>query len=104
MKKKPSQSDSVPGATIRGTYNTYEDRTRRDLVKALGHVVDLELEDLVQIEIGGWGTLLKLNCRKGVEVSVKHNPDGSTRIYLTKPAKQKELNKSVAAIVEGITK
>ena len=48
----------VPAATINGKYSTYENSQKRDLVCALGHVVDLELEGLVSIEIGAWGTQL----------------------------------------------
>lgn len=85
MKNQKSQkenSETIPAATIRGTYNTYEDRKRRDLVKALGHVVDLELEKMVNIEVGGWGTKLKLTCPKGVNITTKTQEDGSTIMWI----------------------
>ena len=72
----------VPAPTIRGSYNTYEDRTRRDLVDALGHVVDLELEGLVSIEAGAWGHALRLYVKPNVEVTIKDLPDGRKKIYL----------------------
>ncbi len=75
----------VPGPTICGTYNTYEDQTRKSLVDALGHVVDLELENLVQIEMGGWGTNLKLTCMPGCTVSTKTLEDGRKQIRIKPP-------------------
>ncbi len=75
-------NNKVPGPTIRGTYNTYEDRTRKDLVEKLGHVVDIELENLVQIEVGGWGTNLRMKCAKGIQVFTKINEAGETIIRI----------------------
>lgn len=86
MATKQKKSKSVPGATIRGTYNTYEDMKRRDLVKALGHVVDLDLEEMLRIEVGGWGTGLRLLAAKGVKVTTEAVPDGRTKLYLTRSA------------------
>lgn len=73
----------IPGATIRGTYSTYEDMKQRNLVDALGHVVDLRLENLAQIEVGGWGTALKIKISKEAKVSQRTNKDGGVEIYIS---------------------
>lgn len=73
----------LPGATIRGTYATYEDSSQRSLVEALGHVVELNLERIVRVEMGGWGTKLKLITAKDVKVELVPQPNGQTKIYLS---------------------
>ncbi len=83
MKSKKKQPEVLPGSVIRGTYNTYEDTTRRDLVKALGNVVDLELEKIVQIEVGGWGTNLKLTLEDNVDAKMIKLKNGKIQIVLT---------------------
>jgi hypothetical protein len=83
---KPKKEKTVPGPTIRGTYNTYENRRRRSLVADLGHVVDLELEQMLSIEVASWGTSLVLRLQKGVTFSIRTLPDGTTKIYFTRRA------------------
>lgn len=78
MNEKPK----VPSPTIRGTYNTYENMTNKDLVQALGHVVTLHLENIAMIEIGSWGTTLKIKTPPGIKVHVKSDTQGNT-IYLS---------------------
>jgi len=50
----------IPAATIRGTFSTYEDSHQRDLVEALGNVVDMNIEGMAQIELGSWMSGLKI--------------------------------------------
>ena len=50
----------IPAASIRGTYSTYENMKQRSLNQRLGNVVDLRLENMAMIEIGGWGTTLRI--------------------------------------------
>ena len=73
----------VPAATINGKYSTYENSQKRDLVCALGHVVDLELEDLVSIEIGAWGTQLKIRFLPGTKI-VHEFIDGVTTMRVSR--------------------
>jgi len=73
----------VPAATINGKYSTYENSQKRDLVHALGHVVDLELEDLVSIEIGAWGTQLKIRFLPAAKI-MHEIKDGITTIRVSR--------------------
>ena len=78
---KNQKQKRVPAATVRGTYSTYENSKQRSFNNRLGNVVDFELEQLCTVEIGGWGSLLKIRCKPKVsaEVNIK---DGLTTVYL----------------------
>lgn len=73
----------VPAATIRGTYSTYENSKQRDLVKRLGHVVDLRLEGLAMIELGNWMSGLKIICPRNVRITTTIKKDGSAELFLS---------------------
>lgn len=77
--------EHVPSPTIRGDYSTYEDRTRRNLVDAIGHVVDLRLEGMATIEIGGWGSCLKIIPLDGCKATI--DDKGCVRIVHLKGRK-----------------
>jgi len=77
-----NNENKVPGPTIRGTYSTYEDSRQRDLNEILGHVVDFTLEKVVQIELGAWGTKLKLIIPENVKIEMVKEDGKPTRIYL----------------------
>lgn len=81
---KNKKQKEIPGATICGKYNTYEDMRYRDLQTILGNVVELDLENLVKIEIGGWGTGLRLTCPKGVSIELRKTEAGGTKLFLTR--------------------
>lgn len=78
MKTKPQ----VPAATIRGKFNTYENMKFQDLVEKLGHVVTLDLESICRVEIGGWGTMLRLTIPKGIGVKLSTTKQGESLILL----------------------
>jgi hypothetical protein len=72
---------TIPAATIRGTYSTFESRKQRDYVKELGHVVDFTVEKMIRVEIGAWGNSVNvLTVGKNVTVSVMAQPDGTTKV------------------------
>jgi hypothetical protein len=43
--------------------------------------VGLNLENLIKIEIGGWGTNIKVSSSKDVKVSLSTKSDGSTTVF-----------------------
>jgi len=53
-RNKNMNKDTIPLATIRGTFSTYEDSKQQDLVSKLGHCVDFTMENMVKVELGGW--------------------------------------------------
>ena len=72
----------IPAATIRGTFSTFEDSKQQDLNAKLGHCVDLTLENLITVELGGWGTMVKIHCINGSTPSITTNKDGSVSIVI----------------------
>jgi hypothetical protein len=97
--------EKIPGATIRGTYSTYEDSHQKDLNERLGHVVDLYLEHLAMVELGGWGTMLKINCLNGSVPSIKANNDGSFTVYIEPTGKKKgQATNALALSIAGALK
>lgn len=72
----------IPAATIRGTFSTFEDSKQQDLNVKLGHCVDLTLENLITVELGGWGTMVKIHCINGSTPSINTNKDGSFSIVI----------------------
>ena len=81
---------TVPAATIRGTFTTYENSKQQDLNEKLGHCVDFTLENLAMIELGGWGTNLRVRCLNGSVPSIGVNSDGSFTVVI-KPAANSKL-------------
>jgi tRNA G37 N-methylase TrmD len=98
-------SESIPAATIRGTFTTYENMKQQNLNNKLGNVVDLTLEDLVKIELGGWGTMLNIRCLNGAVPSIKTNSDGSFSVLIQPTGKKasQSINNLAGEIVKILT-
>ncbi len=72
----------VPAATIRGIYNTYEDRSYQDLVEKLGHVVELVLEDKIRIEMSKWHSGINIYVTDAQAISVETCKDTGFVIFI----------------------
>jgi hypothetical protein len=100
MSKK---SSSRPAASFDATYSVYENSKQRPLPK---HLVDLIIENFIMVEVGGWGTNIKIHVKKGAKVSTKTTENGTT-IYCEPPKNvktsvmsQKQLTAVVGAVIK----
>ena len=95
-----------PAASFDATYSTYENSKQRKLPT---HLVDLIIENFITVEVGGWGTNIKIHVKKDAKVSTKTTEHGTT-IYC-EPSKdvktsvmtQKQLTDAVRTVVTSVT-
>ena len=99
----PPHQSTVPGSTIRGTFNTYEDRTPQSLVDALGHVVSLKLEGLVHVEQLSWAEGLRLTVPEGATASVEVRADGTSVIRISPKPRTDPKPAERMALIMGAT-
>jgi hypothetical protein len=66
------------------TYSTYEDKTQKSANEKLGDIVDLNIADRMTVEVGGWGSLIKITTKPGYKVTLVTTKDGGTRILVGK--------------------
>lgn len=76
---------SRPAASFDASYTTYEHRKE---VKLPENLLDLRIEDFIMVEVGGWGTNIKLRIKPGAKVNTITNENGTT-ITLTPPERSK---------------
>ena len=98
MKKKEK---SRSAASFDAQYTTYEDMKPKKLPLNL---VDLRIEDFLMVEVGGWGTTIKILTKQGTKTSLCHNPNGTTTVVFTPPASKKSSLMSVPKLSKNIAK
>ena len=74
-----------PGASFDVSYDTYENMKP---VKLPQDLVTLFIENFLTVEVGGWGTLLKIIAKPGSDVSTS-TKNGVTTVYFKPPQKVK---------------
>ena len=100
-KKTVKKEDSRPAASFDVSYSTYENMTPQSLPLS---IVDLRIEDFMTVEVGGWGTCMKIILKPGTKVELSEKGDVQ-RIYLTPPPKTKNslfTTETLAQKIKGI--
>jgi hypothetical protein len=99
-------SKTRPAASFDATYSTYENSKQRPLSK---HLVDLIIENFIKVEVGGWGTKMKIIVKQGAKVSTRTDEHGVTTIYCEPPKDVKtsimtheQLTETVKKVVNAI--
>lgn len=101
------QNQDRPAASFDATYSTYEQMNPR--VPLPKHTVDIQIEGFMMLEVGGWGTMIKIRCAEGTKVSVSNDKPWPV-VYFTPPPKSKSslhdinsLAKSLKPIVDALS-
>lgn len=103
-------SNTRSAASFDVSYTT--SKSSREIIKLPEDLVDVRIENCVTVEVGGWGTVLKINVKRGSKVKLETNSDlnlNEFTLYVTPPKDvksslmtQNDLNEAIAGIVSAV--
>jgi len=101
MKTKPKVEEERSAACFDVEFNTYHNKKYQKLPS---DTVTLKIEDFITVEVGGWGTNIKITIPPGSKISQYPRANGSTSIALQPPKKAKSSLFTQDGLVQAVKK